>query len=314
MGRRVAVFDLGSSSFHLLVCDVASDGRLSPVERHRATLDLGVALGAGGALPHDRLTAAARALRRLARALDPLEPDLVVTLGTAALRDATNRCEVTERLSHAVGTDIRVLDGPEEARLCFVGQRAAVWTDDGPVIGLDLGGGSLEMAVGDRRSITAAVSVPVGPTRLRGELGDPDPVGPEGRAVVARRVREAVADWSATFGRTGASVERVLASGGTVRTLARLATAHTHRPDQAARISVNQVELPASQLRALADRLSAATYEERLAMPGMPARRAPSIGFGAAVLAAAVDVLGIHRLVVSEWGLREGAILDAVFA
>lgn len=314
MGPRVAVYDLGSSSFHLLVCDVLSDGVLVPVARHRATLDLGVALGASGILPHDRLMAAGRALRRLDKALAPLEPDLVVALGTAALRDAANRCEVIEHLSKAIGTDIKVLDGPEEARLCFVGQLAAVWHDDAMTIGLDLGGGSLEMAVGHRRAVFEATSVPVGATRLRGELGDADPVGTQGRAAIAHRVAEAVAGWPALFVRAGTSTERVLASGGTVRTLARLATAHARRPDVAARASVNQVELPAGQLAELADRLAGSTLVQRLSMPGVPSRRAHSISFGAAVIEAVVATLGIGRLVVSEWGLREGAILDAVSA
>lgn len=314
MGRRVAVFDLGSSSFHLLVCDVSPDGQLREVARHRATLDLGVALGASGGLPHDRLLAAGRALRRLRQQLAPLQPELVVALGTAALRDAANRDEVLDHLGRCAGTGIRVLDGPEEARLCFAGQLAAVWTGAGPVTGLDLGGGSLEIAVGSPQRVLQACSVPIGATRLRGELGDADPVGAAGRAAVGERVRAELAGWDGQLASLGADTGRVLASGGTVRTLARLATAHTHRPDQAARASVNQVELPAGQLTVLADRLASSTVVERQAMPGMPRRRAASIAWGAAVIDATVRHLGVSRLVVSEWGLREGAILDAVFA
>lgn len=315
VSRRVAVYDLGSSSFHLLVCDVEPDGGLLPVSRHRATLDLGVALGSSGALPHDRLLAAGRALRRLGSQLAASEPDVVVALGTAALRDAANRSEVLEHLSGAAGTEIRVLAGAEEARLCFAGQLAAVWSpSDAVMVGIDLGGGSLEMAVGNRRGVVQAVSVPVGATRLRGELGDVDPLLRSVRTAIERRVEEELADWPRCFEAAGATTDRVLASGGTVRTLARLATARTRRADQAARASVNQVELPAGQLHELAERLCGATVDERRNMAGMPNRRAPSIAYGAAVMAAAVRHLGIGRLVVSEWGLREGAILDAVFA
>lgn len=315
MSRRVAVFDLGSSSFHLLVCDVTAAGALEPVSRHRATLDLGVALGASGRLPHDRLIVAARALRRLRDQLQPLQPEVVVALGTAALRDAANRDEVVDTLSGAADTTIRVLDGPEEARLCFVGQAAAVWTPaTEPVAGIDLGGGSLEMAIGCRGSVLACTSVPVGATRLRGELGDSERLDGDARRVVADRVAEAVTDWPATFAATGATTDRVLASGGTVRALARVATAHARRPELAARASVNQVELTARQLAELATALGDATLAERQSVLGMPARRAPSIALGAAVLAAVAAELHVGRLVVSEWGLREGAILDAVSA
>jgi exopolyphosphatase/pppGpp-phosphohydrolase len=70
------------------------------------------------------------------------------------------------------------------------------------------------------------------------------------------------------------------------------------------------VELCAGQVRALADELVTSTAAQRRALPGMPARRVASIGYGAAVLDAVVSELGVGHLVVSEWGLREGTVLE----
>jgi exopolyphosphatase/guanosine-5'-triphosphate,3'-diphosphate pyrophosphatase len=310
MARRVAVYDLGSSSFHLLVCDVEDDGGLCPVRRHRAVLELGTAVGAAGSVPPDRLRQAVRTVQRLAEALEPLEPDIVAAFGTAALRDAGNRDELVERLGDAIGVPISVLDGAEEARRCFIGQRAAVWCDDRPTAGVDLGGGSLELAVGTERAVSVATSVGVGATRFRGELGDADPVGQVGRHAIGRRVAHAVAGWAEAVRDAGASTERLIASGGTVRALARVATARARRPKAAAAASVHQVELCAGQVRALADELVTSTAAQRRALPGMPARRVASIGYGAAVLDAVVSELGVGHLVVSEWGLREGTVLE----
>ena len=77
-------------------------------------------------------------------------------LATAALRDAANGPEVVAGLEHALGMPIRVLDGAEEARLCFVGQRAGVYFSEGPTLGIDLGGGSFELAVGNCYDIYVA--------------------------------------------------------------------------------------------------------------------------------------------------------------
>lgn len=74
---------------------------------------------------------------------------------------------------------------------------------------------------------------------------------------------------------------------------------------------VNQTELPVRQVRQLAYAMAELDLAARVAMPGMPARRAALIPVGAAVLAAAGSNLGIERYVVSEWGLREGALLEA---
>ena len=102
-------------------------------------------------------------------------------------------------------------------------------------------------------------------------------------------------------------------SGGTARALARLAVAHT-RTDAKASTGVNQIELPAGQVAQQAALLAGLSLQERLALPGMPARRAPMIPVGASILSAIAASLGIERFVVSEWGLREGALLDALHA
>ena len=108
---------------------------------------------------------------------------------------------------------------------------------------------------------------------------------------------------------------RVIASGGTVRALARLAMG-LHRPlslsGSVSSLQVNQVELPAGQLAELAERLATLDLDARLALPGIQARRAPLLPVGAVVLSTLVESLGLQRLVVSEWGLREGAVIDAL--
>ncbi len=75
---------------------------------------------------------------------------------------------------------------------------------------------------------------------------------------------------------------------------------------------VNQVELPTEQLEHLARSLAPMALDDRLALPGMNRRRAAVLPVGATILAATAAVLGVERYVVSEWGLREGAILNAL--
>jgi exopolyphosphatase/guanosine-5'-triphosphate,3'-diphosphate pyrophosphatase len=77
-------------------------------------------------------------------------------------------------------------------------------------------------------------------------------------------------------------------------------------------VQVNQLEIPAGQLHQLADRLSTMDLDARLALPGIHARRAPLLPVGAVVLSTLVEHLGLQRLVVSDWGLREGAVIGAL--
>ncbi len=310
---RVAVYDLGSSSFHLMVVDASREGLLTPVLRRRSFLHLGTEVARTGGVPADRAASAVRAVRRLRLAADEAGVDVVVPLATAALRDADNGSKLIARLEQVLGHPITLLTGEEEARLCFLGQRAGVWVGHDPVLGLDLGGGSLEAGIGTIDEVSAVASVALGTARLRGELGTGEVLTAEGRRAVAAVALARAEPIRAMLARTPKAGTRVLASGGTVRALARLAMG-LYRPHQgsASAIQVNQVELPAGQLHELADRLSTLDLDARLALPGVQTRRAPLLPIGAVVLSTLVESLGLQRLVVSEWGLREGAVIGAL--
>ena len=309
---RAAVWDLGSSSFHVLACDRRGCQGLETVLRRRALLNLGHSVGATGAVPADRVATSVSAAKRLRRALDDVRPDVVVAYATAALRDAGNGAEVVGRLERVIGRPVEVLDGAEEARLCFVGQRAGVWTGPGPSVGMDLGGGSFEVAVGGDGGLDYATSAPVGATRLWGELAVADPLRPEDSERIRERTVAAAAPVTEALGSFPGVARRAVVSGGTARALARLATATTREHQDRGSPEVNQVELPAAQVAEMADRLGRLDLEHRLALPGMPARRAPMLPIGAAILATLAEELGVERYVVSVWGLREGALLDAM--
>jgi exopolyphosphatase/guanosine-5'-triphosphate,3'-diphosphate pyrophosphatase len=312
---RVAVFDLGSSSFHLMVVDATRDGVLIPVLRRRSFLHLGTEVARTGGVPADRAASAVRTCRRLRVAADDAGADVVVALATAALRDAANGSRLIARLEQVLDSSITLLTGEEEARLCFLGQRAGVWVGADPVLGLDLGGGSLEAGIGTIDEISAVTSVPLGTARLRGELGTGEMLTRSDRVAVTETALARAEPIRAMLARHPRAGARVIASGGTVRALARLAMG-LHRPLTASgsvsSLQVNQVELPAGQLHQLADRLATLDLDARLALPGVQARRAPLLPIGAVVLSTLVETLGLQRLVVSEWGLREGAVIGAL--
>ncbi|HEX3841781.1 MAG TPA: hypothetical protein VHU85_13395 [Acidimicrobiales bacterium] len=312
---RVAVFDLGSSSFHLMVVDATRDGALTPVLRRRSFLHLGTEVARTGGVPADRAASAVRAVRRLRIAADEAGVDVMVALATAALRDADNGQKLLARFERIIGCPVTLLSGEEEARLCFIGQRAGVWVGTDPVLGLDLGGGSLEAGIGDADHVHAVTSVALGPARLRGELNSGESLTAKDRAKLVEATRERAEPIRLILASYPEAADRAIASGGTVRALARLAMV-MHRPLPSSRsvssLQVNQVELPAGQLHELADRLATLDLDARLALPGVQARRAPLLPIGAVLLSTLVETLDLRRLVVSDWGLREGAVLDAL--
>jgi exopolyphosphatase/guanosine-5'-triphosphate,3'-diphosphate pyrophosphatase len=300
---RSAILDLGSNSFHVLVADV--DGRdVVPVLREREMLHLGRAVALHGRVPDERREAARAVVAHLADRARRAGAEELTAVATAAIRDAQDGAQVLAELSQAAGTEVEVLDGLEEARLAYLGVRAAVAVTTEPVLVLDLGGGSLELAVGIGDRVQWATSLPLGVSRLSASVTT-DP--PKRREIHDLRdtvdaALDPVVDRVAGLGPRGS-----VAVGGTVRALARVVAATESRWLPA---TVNQLTVPLASLERVRDRLVSIDTVTRGRIPGMKSRRADHLHVAAVILTRALERLGLREVTVSDWGLREGLLLD----
>jgi exopolyphosphatase / guanosine-5'-triphosphate,3'-diphosphate pyrophosphatase len=286
---RCAVLDLGSNSFHLLVADVEGSV-VVPVRRQREMLHLGRAIARHGTIPTELQERAIATVERLSELALRSGAEALIAVGTEALR-GTDTSAFVDRLTGAAGTTLTILDGAEEARLAYLGARASVDVADEPTLVIDLGGGSLELAVGSDERIAWATSLPLGASRLTAMLDpDADPKettkddGPIPLVALQRlqaHVDELLSGAAADL-RTNAP-RTVLAVGGTVRALARLLAVRSARWLPA---TVNQAPLDAGELSEAASALMAVGTAERARMPGVKSRRADHLHVAALVLEA----------------------------
>lgn len=305
--ERLAVVDLGSTSFHMLVADVTRAGGLHPIARGRVMLELGSLLATSRHLPPEAQDRALAAAKRLTQRAQALGATRLLPVGTAALREAANGREFRKRLGDVLGAEVRLLSGAEEARLMFAAFRRRVMFPLGPVLGLDLGGGSLELALGDVRRIRREWTLRLGAARLRTEFVSDDPASQRSVRAIRERVRALALPLAGTIraSEPGLSV----ASGGTARALGRLVVGlRGMRPAR----SINGLVVPVSELRTVARHLMATSRAARLRLPGMRRRRVDLLPTGALVLATVADALGLDGYTLTDWGLREGVLLEAV--
>jgi len=306
--RRLAALDLGSNSFHILVADVLPDGFIQPVLREREMLHLGGVVAEHGRIDGSHLASAVATVRHFAELARRTGVDHLLPIATAAIRDAENADEVVAALSEAAGVPVRVVDGGVEAALAYRGVRAACVFHDEPVLCVDLGGGSLELAIGSRADLLWRVSLPIGVSRLEAALVRKDPLSNKDRQRIRDAVDEAVLPILPQLQEH--AWQEVALLGGTVRALARVMLADTSPAWQP--MSVNMTLLPAVRFGQWAEKLAVMTAEERSAVRGMKSKRAEHVHIAALILAAVFDRVGIADVRVSDWGLREGAILEAV--
>jgi exopolyphosphatase/guanosine-5'-triphosphate,3'-diphosphate pyrophosphatase len=303
---RFGVLDLGSTSFHLLVADATADGDVRRVLRERVMLRLGASLAGCDEVPPEICERAVDTARVLGQSARRAHADILLPVATAALRDARNGAAVATRIGEAVGVPTRILSGVEEARLTFGAFRRKLKIGSRLALGLDLGGGSLQLITGDQSEVRFENTLPLGAARMHAELVRSDPMTRDERRAIRARVREHLAEYRDGLRRWQPSP--AIATGGSMRAIARLAIAERGRSIT----EVHGTELDADTLRRLARTLAASSQEERLAMPGMRRQRADLVPTGALILRTVVEELDLPALTVSDWGLREGVILEAL--
>lgn len=304
--QRLGVLDMGSSSFHLLVADVEPGGALHRVGRERVMLRLGATIVDGAKIPAAEAQRAVETVRALRADAEQAGASRLLPVATAALREAGNSAKVVARLSEALGTPVRVLAGLEEARLIFRALQQRLGLHGERALGIDLGGGSLELALGRGEKIAWETSLPLGTVRLHHAL-----VGrPRMKRSDASSLRELVAaelKASAPAVRAYAPAAAVLI-GGTGRALYRLLHGLA---EPNSRIPIG-AEIEREALRELSEHLVGTELEERLAMPGMSARRADVMPAGALVVRQILESLDLESVRVCDWGVREGVLLEDV--
>lgn len=301
---RAGVLDLGSTSFTLLIADVRRDGTIRPVVSEKVMLRLGAALADGDRIPKNAFAEAVEVARDLHAVAEQEKVEWFQPVATAAMRDASNGRKLARAISEAIGLPVRILSGEEEARVMFRAFQQRLDLGNDPALGIDLGGGSLELAIGCAQSIRTEATLPLGVVRTRQSLVEGDPMSSADIRRIRKLVRCELAPLRDELLRF--APRQVVAAGGTVRALARLVAERT-RPLR----DRESVVLPHDTLRQLAKELSRSTHDERLRMRGIRRRRADLLPTGAVILETLAEELQIDSITVCGWGLREGVLLEA---
>jgi exopolyphosphatase / guanosine-5'-triphosphate,3'-diphosphate pyrophosphatase len=303
---RIAALDLGSNSFHMIVVEARLDGTFLPLVREKEMLRLGDRVAKTGALGEEGAAEALEVITRFIQIAYASKADEVIAVGTAAIREASDGAAFVDRVRTETGIEITVVDGRREAELIFTAVRSSVLIDPGPALAADLGGGSLELIVGDRTEIAYAASVPVGVGRLTTAIAN-DPL----KDSDLRRLRKVVAEAldPVIDEIVARGPKQFIVSSGTFLALVRMAAA---RQDGTVHEIVNQLSVEREVIEELAEDVFKLRAADRTKLPGSDPRRAEQLPAGAVVLEYLLNETGLGEVTASEWALREGIVLDAI--
>lgn len=308
---RLAALDLGSNSFHLLVADTRPRERIKRVQTRKLTIRLGEPVARTGKLGLEAFKRAVSAFGALVETADEAGADRIVAVGTEALRVAEDGHDFRQQMLADHGIPIQLLTGLDEASLSLRGMASALnLPPDEQVLGLDLGGGSLEIALGGTGGLVAGASLPLGGAKLLDRISDPPRLHEQAALHFhAMELLRPAAEHILAHRADHASQLAAIGTAGTIRDLGRLGlTMVGGAPPPKVRgmmVSRDQLELAYA-------RLCSVDIHDRMDLPGVSSKRTDLLpGAGVAVLAT-MEAFGLDSITLCDWGLREGVLLDVV--
>jgi exopolyphosphatase / guanosine-5'-triphosphate,3'-diphosphate pyrophosphatase len=309
---RVAAYDLGSNSFHLLVAEADGQGGLVELARGQEMVRLGEDSLREGFIPFSTFQRGLDGLIKLRKLADGFAPESTIAVATSAIREARNGSDFVHTVSREVGLDVEVLDPVKEATLIYWGARQALDLGADKFALLDVGGGSIKALVGNATDCLFATSLRMGVLRLRDHCNYAKLPDRAELLTAETRVRAVVQPAIRQMMKVG--FDFVTFTSGTALAVARMAEGSEQRLAEPRGRSGEgmgrNLVVTLDHLRALEARLVTVTPEERADMPGVGALHADVVVPGTILLRTLLELTGHENALICESALKEGLVVD----
>lgn len=302
---KLAAIDIGTNSIHMIIVEVLSQQNFDVIEREKEMVKLGAGVFATHRLSDRAFDTGLATIDRYVRLAEQVGVDQVITAATSAIREAQNGEAFLSQVARQTGLAPKIISGREEARLIFLAVRNSIALEDENALVFDIGGGSTEAVIGNRRDVLFSDSLPLGVLRLLDMFEDKGPVGREGRHVLEAHI-EFVAQQAIDQIRE-LGFDRVIGTSGTIRSLGE--AAYREAGGNALR-SVNAETVRLKDIKHLTDDLLETKLANRIRFEGISDKRADAIHLGGILLVKLLEMVGVKEITLCDASLREGMILD----
>jgi len=308
MSVVLAVIDLGTNTFHLLIAEVDNSGSWKKVLKERIT----VKLGQGGI---DRNIIAPAPYKRGIKAIEKFHIELkrlrikkIVAIGTAALRNADNGVAFRNEIKKKTGIDITFISGSEEATLIYLGVKQALPNWDDVKLVMDIGGGSVEFIIANSKKILWKKSYKLGAALLLDKFNPGDPLKKVDLVRIKTYISEQLSDLFVACNKF--QPQQLIGSAGSFETFA---TMIKHRfPNAGSHYGKTAHPVSIVHFKQLYKELIVSDKEQRNKMKGLIKMRVDMIVVAALILKFVLDKSHIKSMKLSAYSLKEGVMFREI--
>jgi len=303
---RIAILDFGTNTFNLLITEVSAENKLNVLHTSKEAVKLGE-----GGITKKLITEQAfeRGLTAIERHLERLKEfhvRKVYAFATSAIRDASNGKDFIQAVKDKFDIHVLIIPGEREAEMIYRGVRLSMQMDEKPVLILDIGGGSNEFIIANKKEIFWKHSFNLGMARLLESLNPSNPISyPEIEKLTAylktelEPLFEAVSEFKP---------KTLLGASGSFETISAILQ---HRfPGKYKKDNNTFREIFYEDFQSLHELLLKSTIEERRIMQGMEPVRVEMIVLASIFINVTLQKCGIKKILQSDYALKEGVIAE----
>ena len=293
----VASVDLGSNSFHMIVCRI-QNGELLVVDRLKEMVRLAAGIDANKVLSEEAQQRALDCLARMGQRLRDLPRHCVRIVGTNTLRSAANAHEFIEKAEALLGHPIDIISGVEEARLIYLGVAHSLAVNDERRLVMDIGGGSTELIVGEKFTPIYLESLYMGCVSMSRRFFPDGAISPKAIEKAEIAAEQELEPFVSRYRKL--NWKEAIGASGTIRAVDKIVRSEGWAEEG----------ITFKSLKTLVDKLASVKHINELKFSALDPERAPVFTGGVMILYATFKLLQIEHMRVSDGALREGLIHD----
>jgi exopolyphosphatase / guanosine-5'-triphosphate,3'-diphosphate pyrophosphatase len=306
MFRKIAIIDMGTNTFHLLIAESDERG-YHIISRDRLAVKIGMGGINQGVITEAGIHRALLAMQSFKNIIDQHGVEKVYAFGTSALRNASNGKEVARQIKELTNIEVDIISGDKEAEYIYEGVRSALNMEKEKSLIVDIGGGSIEFIIGDNDKIYWKKSLEIGAQRLLEEFQKHDPITPEEMASLDQHFQKTLEPLFEAIRQH--HTHTLVGSSGTFDTLSDIFCIRhdIHK-------SPEEIETPLSLAGffEIYHELLKKNREERMQIPGMIEMRVDMILVACCLIRYLLEKYPFERIRVSTYSLKEGVLASLI--
>ena len=304
---KVAVIDMGTNTFHLIIVEVEKDD-FKIVYREKTAVKIGEKGINHGMITDDAIDRALKTLTKFKEVIEEEQVEQVFATATSAIRNAQNGKGLVALIKEETGIQTRIISGIQEAEYIYYGVNKALKIGDQPSLIMDIGGGSIEFVIGTTREILWRQSFEIGGQRMVEKFHKHDPMIQEDKVALIEYLEsnlQELFDACSQF-----SPKTLIGSSGTFDTLSDIYSlkANVEREKDA-----TEYPLTIDAFMEIYHEMIIKGREERLAIPGMIPLRVDMIVVACELVNYIIHKLELTNIRVSAYALKEGVLLNTLY-